>query len=83
MTSWNMPPGCRVSDIPGWDAPDPTELQEKVWQLLEDAGMPEARIQAIDALIDEWQNLGGDPEPEYEREPEFPEPDYSEPDEEG
>lgn len=28
MSGWNLPPGVRERDIPGWDAGDPLDCQE-------------------------------------------------------
>lgn len=35
--------------------PDPTELQEKVWGILDDAGAPESLLEAVDKLIFEFE----------------------------
>lgn len=35
--------------------PEPSPLQAAVWNLLEDAGAPDALCSQVDKLIDEWE----------------------------
>ena len=40
---WDLPPGCSHRDIDramGGDAREPTDLEEKIWELIEEAGLP-------------------------------------------
>lgn len=62
MTGWNMPSGCNSSDIPGWDAPDPSPLQEEIWKILEDAKMPQQLIEQIDTIISDWEYSKNEPD---------------------
>ena len=55
MTSFNMPPGCSVRDIPGYDAPDPTPESERVAELLD--AEPVTSDEARDEIVNLVERL--------------------------
>lgn len=62
MNSFNMPPGCSVRDIPGYDAPDPSAESERVCELLdaEPVTSDEVRdeiVALVDRLAEERDSL--------------------------
>ncbi len=50
---WSYPPGCSG---PPEEGRDPSPLSEAVFKLLEDAGMPQEKIDEITDKIDAWED---------------------------
>ena len=60
---WSYPAGCSG---PPDGAPEPSELQDALWQLLEDAGMPEDEAVKVCKLVEEWERRHESAEAEAE-----------------
>lgn len=48
---WSYPPGCSGPPEP----PEPSELVDTIWKLLEEAGLPEETNAQIAKLIEVWE----------------------------
>lgn len=69
MTGWNLPPGVTnkmIDDAFGGDY-IPTELQENVLKLLEEAKIPQSTCDAIMEMIAEAEQQMGKPDPDEMR----------------
>jgi hypothetical protein len=53
----NLPPGCTSADIEwAFGGGDPTDLEEKVYALLEDEGVPASYTDRIIEIVAEWEH---------------------------
>jgi hypothetical protein len=54
---WDLPPGCSHRDIEramGGDERDPTDLEESIWGLIEEAGLPIEVNEKVAAILDDY-----------------------------
>lgn len=63
---WSYPAGC--SGTPYDDCPEPSELSEKVLEVLEEAGVDTKTNDQIMKLIEDWERGSAEPHvvPEYD-----------------